>query len=240
VTADVRTTPPRARWLQGSLLAAFGLVLAAGLLPHLAQALRQFTADPVTAALQRGETIGQPQVERARAQLAAAGQAPVSAEIARELADLTFVRHARAAAGDPAALADLQVAEAALEAALRQSPADAYGWVRLAGTRRWLGRPDESVAAAAIASMELAPYARNLVVQRLQLALGAWAVLTPEQLDVVYGQVRFGYIDLNLRNEIIAVAKSSNATGFVFRALQDRTIFDGSNAQDDFFRLLRR
>lgn len=228
-----------ARLVQASILFVAAALLAAATMPRLLPNLRQFAADSTLAAVYRGERPSSGELEHARRHLEASVAGAVQIDPARELADVTLMLDVNRAR-DPAARVRLEQLESVLETALRDSPADSYVMTRLAHVRLLLGRPPQTIAAAAVTAMQIAPHTRGLVIRRLDLALRGWSVLTQPQLEVIYEQVRFAYIDLNLRNEIVDLSKRTATAGFISTALTGRTIYDGSDAQDDFFRLLRR
>lgn len=233
-------TAPHARFASAAAVLLASAVLLALAAPRVYPTWARFMADQATAPLYRGEPLSTDMAERGLSWLTASLSTAASAEGAREYLDLAL---AASHTSSPGALPDrgrLQQAEAYIEAAVRKAPADAYLLLRLARVRLLLGRDPASVASAALASMERAPNARNLVIPRLWIALSVWQVLRLQDLEIIQQQVRFAYIDLNLRNDIIDIAKATSTAGYVSLALQGRHLTDGVNAFEDFFRLLRR
>lgn len=160
----------RERWAA----AGVGLVLLALALPRLGAAVAELPGRPVLEALEHGQTP-EPQALRRLADAArAAGKILPSGDAAR------------AEAAALLALGDARAAEA-LAAGLAHSPADPYGWLRLAHVET---DPARAVAAFGL-SLRTGPWERELALDRVAVGARLLPHLDAAGRSALFAQVRW-------------------------------------------------
>jgi hypothetical protein len=102
-----------------------------------------------------------------------------SGETAASLGAMRFIA-ARSMTQPEAQRAALRESMAALKHGLSRMPAQPYVWLQLAQAERALNGTTPSIEKYLAMSLALAPWEHRLVLSRLDLALGAWSVLSPE------------------------------------------------------------
>jgi hypothetical protein len=75
-------------------------------------------------------------------------------------------------------------------ATLKANPADGYIWVRLAVMRQARGAAPRDILDPLITSLDVAPNRRELWRSRMTLLLYYWGELKPNELPIVYHQIR--------------------------------------------------
>ncbi|MGF1639323.1 MAG: hypothetical protein ACFCUO_00075 [Rhodospirillales bacterium] len=105
----------------------------------------------------------------------------------------------------PMALDDPHAAIAALRRRLALAPADPYGWTRLAYAESRLdGWSPRALSALRLAILS-APYEPRLTAARLRLSFAAWPHMAPEDRQLVFRQIRFGFQDAPHDLAVLAV-----------------------------------
>jgi hypothetical protein len=173
---------------------AFCLLVGAALiglgLPRTIGAWLGLPAAPTIQALQERRPVSP---EAAADALAAQKRSIPWDPAASRMTDLAYLEEAlalRMPDGDPRRAELFAAAEKDVIDGLRLNPADGIGWLRLARLRVQRAAPLREVAVALMQSLDMAPNFDLLWLNRAQLLLVYWPVLTPEELLAMHRQLR--------------------------------------------------
>jgi hypothetical protein len=144
----------------------------------------------------------------------------------RSLARLTLIQDA--AKGKEPAAALRQSALRDLDIGLALAPVSPYAWARLAYVRFLQNGSSPGVASALRLSFLTGPFEREMIFERLRLALAVYSNFSSEERELVRRQIRFAW--LLSRDDLVELAILSQRT-LVFRLAlvnqpQDLAIFD--------------
>jgi len=111
-------------------------------------------------------------------------------------------------------------AEAHAALAVAANPLDGDSSLRLATLRQWRGAPAREVAAPLLQSIDSVPYQRRMWLWRTALLFYLWPALTPEEQQVVTGQLRTVWrFAPDLRTYMVQAAKSARQESVLAQAL---------------------
>lgn len=87
----------------------------------------------------------------------------------------------------------LQQAETSQIESLKKSPANPYGWLRLAKIQLFLKKPDEETANSLYMSAITAPYDYNIINYRLKLAMVVWEGFDDDEKSYMKSQIKINW-----------------------------------------------
>lgn len=164
------------------------LVLA---LPRLVNAVGASAGEPAIAKLRETSEIGDQAIERARRAFAAAARAlPSDYAAPRDLALIELVAAFRAAPGSEPRTAAARASIDAAAHSLRNNPAQAYVWFRLAQARLMADGVTPAAVAAYRMSLETGGRVIDLMQPRVVMGLTLWPVLDDDLRERLKAQIR--------------------------------------------------
>jgi hypothetical protein len=201
---DTRATTPteaepavallRRRWPEALLPFALGACLLVFGLPRLASAVVMVPAERVLDALEAGRPVSEEDLGRLAWRASAARRFSASGRFAAQLAGAKLAQADRLPARAQAERRDLVVdAVSLLEGSLSASPADSYGWARLAYARNLRDGAGPGAADAWRMSVLTAPAEPRLALWRVRLGLALAAHLREGDHDLLDRQIRLAW-----------------------------------------------
>lgn len=176
-------------------------------------------------ALQTGDMLSQPRLEKARSALASARRLdPGDGRLSTDLALIELIEADRLLADPAQRRVKLEAAIADLERGLGESPANSFAWARLAGARRALDdRTGPKMLAALRMSYVTGLYADKIMPFRAALTLADWDSLDPElkgfaKRELIYLWERRGAWEANQLPLITLICKTGR-TGLLAQTL---------------------